>query len=70
MVAKSSILRVISISKNDKQYFNETVKKLLDERIQEKTFIDLDRPLKKLRSLYNIRDSEKKWENYKTVLEE
>ena len=33
------------IQRSDKLYFNETIKKLLDERVQERQFLDIDRPV-------------------------
>lgn len=43
------------IHKSDKQYFNETIKKLLDERIQVKNFIDQDRPFTNIKELEEIK---------------
>jgi len=47
VIAASSEVKVMIITKKDKAYFNENIKKVLDERIQEKKFIDFDRPVKK-----------------------
>ena len=63
-------MKVLVISRSDKLYFNETAKKVIDERIAEKEYIDVDRPIKKLRDLEYIRQEEKNWGKYKLNFEE
>lgn len=65
VLATSSIVKVIVIKRSDKGYFNETTKKILDERIQDKEYLDVDRPIKKLKNLEKIREKEKDWDRYK-----
>jgi hypothetical protein len=61
-VAKSSTVKVMKITKQDKNYFCETIKKLIDERITEKNFNDSDRPLKKRKEIDDIKAKEKEWD--------
>jgi hypothetical protein len=57
------------IYKSDKIYFCETLKKLLDERIIDREFIDEDRPIRKRGDIEGIKGVEKEWDNYKKSFE-
>ncbi|CDW89869.1 UNKNOWN [Stylonychia lemnae] len=70
IVATSSLVKIIIIQRGDKSYFNETTKKIIEERIQEKEYLDVDRPIKKLKDLEKIREKEKDWDKYKRNYEE
>jgi hypothetical protein len=50
------------IYKRDKAYFNEPVKKLITEMIQDKNFLDHDRPIQKTKEIDFIRTTQKQWE--------
>lgn len=56
--------------KKDKAYFHEPAKKLLTEIIQDKNFLDLDRPLEQGNNIELIRRTQKQWEQYKVRYEE
>jgi len=45
VVVASSSLQAMVVNRKDKAFFHESVKKMLTEMIQEKNFIDLDRPI-------------------------
>lgn len=49
---------------------SEGIKKLLDDKIIEMDFKELDRPLHKYTDINDIRDQEKNWEFFKRDLEE
>eukprot|EP00347_Sterkiella_histriomuscorum_P000210 403376762 len=70
IVATSSVVKLMVIQRSDKTYFNETTKKILEERISEKEYLDVDRPIKKMRDLLSIRDKERQWDKYKLQFEE
>ena len=45
VVAKSHEVKTMLIKKQDKMYFGEQIKKVFDEKIALKEFIDEDRPM-------------------------
>ena len=57
VIVTSSTLKAMVIYKSDKGYFNEPVKKLLTEMIQDRDFLDLDRPMEEAKNLDFIRNT-------------
>ncbi len=70
VVVVSSSLQAMVVQRQDKAYFHESVKKMLTEMIQEKNFIDLDRPIQKNKQIDFIRQTQKQWEKFKYKYEE
>ncbi len=65
IVVGSRSLQAMVMYKQDKAYFHESVKKILTEMIQEKNFIDMDRPIERNRQIDFIRSTQKQWEQFK-----
>jgi hypothetical protein len=55
VVVTSSSLQAMVMNRQDKAYFHESVKKMLTEMIQEKNFIDMDRPIQRNKQIDFIR---------------
>ena len=70
VIVISSHLKAMVVYKQDKAYFSEPVKKMLTEMIQDKNFLDLDRPLEQGRQIDFIKQTQKQWEQYKYKYEE
>lgn len=63
----SSTLKALILSKSDKSFlFNETLKKLLDERLLDLEFVgDVDRPRRKAREIEGVKGKAKEWDGWK-----
>jgi hypothetical protein len=66
----SATLKAMAIYKSDKGYFNEPIKKMITEVIQDKDFLDSDRPMEEAKNLDFIRSTQKEWEQFKYKFEE
>ena len=55
VVANSSFVKMIMMDKKTKELFSDSIKKILDEKILEKEFIENDRPLKDREEIKLIR---------------
>lgn len=53
------------IKKQDKLFFGEQIKKVFDERMLLYEFRDVDRPMKQLADMEEIRLDNRKWDLFK-----
>eukprot|EP00347_Sterkiella_histriomuscorum_P020912 403335983 len=69
VVAHTSTVKVMVVKKDDKNFLNETLKNIIDRKLLEKKFRDIDRPVDNINQILEIVDSEKRWKTYKSKLE-
>ena len=70
ILVQSHELKCMLIKKQDKLFFGEQIKKVFDERMLLYEFKDVDRPMKTLGDMEEIRLDNRKWDFFKRQYEQ